>query len=50
MEWWGIVLIALLVIAVLAAVAWAVQARRRRGGMISGRGDTPGQKKPGGPS
>ena len=50
MEWWGFALVVLVVIALIAAVAWAVQARRRRGGVISGRGKTPGPKKPGAPS
>lgn len=50
MEWWGFVLVAIVVIALIAAVALAVQARRRRGGVISGRGGKPGPKKPGAPS
>ncbi|MGM0385989.1 MAG: hypothetical protein ACQERF_08435 [Actinomycetota bacterium] len=50
MEWWGFVLVAIVVIALIVAIALAVQARRRRGGVISGRGGKPGPKKPGAPS
>ena len=44
MDWWGWVILALVVIAVLVALAVIVQRKRRRGGVIGlnapGRGDS----------
>ena len=37
MDWWGWVIIALVVLALLAALVLGVQARRRRGGVIIGK-------------
>lgn len=34
MEWWGWLIVALVLVAVLAAAVFAVQARRRKGGVI----------------
>lgn len=34
MEWWGWLIVALVLVAVLATAVFAVQARRRRGGVI----------------
>lgn len=44
MQWWGWVIVAVAVIIVLVSVTLAVQARRRRGGVIidpSGPGGSP---------
>jgi hypothetical protein len=42
MDWWGWVIIAVAVIALVAVLLLAVQARRRRGGVIQGSPDGSG--------
>jgi len=43
MQWWGWLIVAVVVIAVLAVAFVAIQARRRKGGVIVGKpGSGPG--------
>lgn len=50
MDWWVWVVIVAVVIAVLVAIVGAIQARRRKGGVIVDPAQSPGPRRGGGGS